>query len=42
MFVFGLACLALFTVISILLGNESPRDADPRIEIARWTLYGIR
>jgi hypothetical protein len=40
MFVFGLACLALFSVISIVLGSEDPRHADPRLEIARWTLYG--
>lgn len=43
MFVFGLACLALFSVLSVVLGGENARyPADPRIEIARWTLFGIR
>ena len=43
MFVFGLACLALFSVISILLGNEEPRPgADPRDELALWMHLGIR
>jgi hypothetical protein len=43
MFVFGLAFLALFSVISSLLGNEdSRRNADPTDELFFWTLYGRR
>jgi hypothetical protein len=43
MFVIGLAFLALFSAISIVLGNEDPRrDANPRDELARWMLYRIR
>ena len=43
MFVFGLAFLALFSVISTVLGNEDPRrNADPRDELFFWTLYGRR
>ena len=43
MFVFGLACLALFSVISILLGNEDPRhDSDPRDALALWARFGGR
>jgi hypothetical protein len=43
MFAIGLAFLALFSVISILLGNEdSRRGANPRDELARWTLFGVR
>ena len=41
MFVFGLACLALFSVISIVLGSEDPRGrATPRDALAWWTLFG--
>jgi len=40
MFVFRLACLALFSVISILLGNEDPRPGeDPRSDIPLFTRY---
>ena len=43
MFVFGLACLALFSLISIGLGNEDPRrGANPRDELAWWTVFGHR
>jgi hypothetical protein len=43
MFAIGIAFLALFSAISILLGNEdSRRDLNPRDELARWTLFGVR
>jgi hypothetical protein len=43
MFAVGFGFLALFSVISILLGNEDPRrKADPRDELASWRLFGIR
>jgi hypothetical protein len=40
MFVVGLGFLALFSVISILLGNEDPRPGtDPRTDLALFTRY---
>jgi hypothetical protein len=43
MFAVGLGFLALFSVISILLGNEDPRHtADPRDDIGLWMRLGIR
>jgi hypothetical protein len=43
MFAIGLGFLALFSVISILLGNDEPRrGADPRDDLALWTRFGIR
>jgi hypothetical protein len=43
MFVFGLGVLALFSVLSIVLGNEDPRRAaDPRDELFYWSRFGIR
>jgi hypothetical protein len=40
MFIVGLGFLALFSVISILLGNEDPRHGtDPRHDIALLTRY---
>jgi hypothetical protein len=43
MFVIGLGFLALFSVISILLGNEDPRQSsDPRNDFVLWTRFGIR
>ena len=43
MFVIGIAFLALFSVISILLGNEEPRSGDdPRDDLTLWMRYGIR
>jgi hypothetical protein len=43
MFAFGLAFLALFSVISTLLGNEDPRrKTDPRDELYFWTHLGVR
>jgi hypothetical protein len=43
MFVFGLGFLALFSVISILLGNEDSRHGtDPRDDIRLWTYFAGR
>jgi hypothetical protein len=43
MFAIGLGFLALFSVISILLGNEDPRPGtDPRFELPLWARYGAR
>ena len=43
MFAIGLGFLALFSAISILLGNEDPRHAtDPRDDIGMWMRFGIR
>jgi hypothetical protein len=43
MFIIGLAFLALFSVISILLGNEDPRHStDPRDNLALWLRYRYR
>jgi hypothetical protein len=40
MFIVGLGFLALFSLISILLGNEDPRpDTDPRTDYAFLTRY---
>lgn len=39
----GLGLLALFSLISILLGSEDPRrPADPRDDILFWLRYGVR
>jgi hypothetical protein len=43
MFVFGLGILALFSVLSAVLGNEDPRrKTDPRDELYFWTHLGVR
>jgi hypothetical protein len=43
MFVAGLGFLALFSVISILLGYEDPRPiTDPRDELRLWMRIGVR
>jgi hypothetical protein len=40
MFIVGLGFLALFSLISILLGNEDPRPGtDPRRDVALLTRY---
>jgi len=42
MIVAGLGFLALFSVLSILLGNEDPRrDDDPRDALALWARIGL-
>jgi hypothetical protein len=42
MIAIGIGFLALFSVLSILLGNEDPRPEDPRDDIRIWMRYGIR
>jgi hypothetical protein len=43
MFAVGIAFLALFSVVSILLGREEPRPgADPRDDLTLWMRFGIR
>ena len=43
MFAIGLGFLALFSVISVLLGNEDSRHhADPRDNLALWRHYVVR
>ena len=43
MFVAGLGFLALFSVISIVLGYEDPRPfTDSRDEPLLWMRYGVR
>ena len=34
--------LALFSLLSILLGNEDPRQVDPQDELRLWMRFGIR
>ncbi len=38
----GFGFLALFSILSILLGTEDPRYADPRDDIRLWTRFGLR
>ena len=42
MIAIGFGLLALFSVLSILLGNEDPRREDPRDDIRLWMRYGLR
>jgi hypothetical protein len=43
MFAFGLVFLALFSTISISLGNEDPRrQPDPADELFYWGLFSHR
>jgi hypothetical protein len=38
----GLAFLALFSLLSIVLGNEDPRQADPRDDVRLWMRFASR
>jgi hypothetical protein len=38
----GLGFLAMFSVLSILLGHEDPRQADPRDDVRLWMRFAIR
>jgi hypothetical protein len=42
MIAIGFGLLALFAVLSIVLGNEEPRRADPRDDIRIWMRYSVR
>jgi hypothetical protein len=42
MIALGIGFLALFSILSILLGSEDPRRPDPRDDIRFWMRYGIR
>jgi hypothetical protein len=43
MFVIGIGVLVLFSVLSVLMGNDDPRrDADPRDTLAPWTPLNAR
>ena len=35
----GFGFLVLFSVISVLLGNEDPRHEDPRDNLALWARF---
>lgn len=34
--------LALFSLLSILLGNDDPRHVDPRDDVRLWMRFGLR
>jgi hypothetical protein len=34
--------LALFSLLSILLGNEDPRHVDPLDDVRLWMRFGMR
>jgi hypothetical protein len=43
MFAIGIGFLALFSLISILLGNDDPRPGDdPQDDIRIWMRFGVR
>jgi hypothetical protein len=42
MIAIGFGFLALFSVLSILLGSEDPQPADPRDDVRLWMRYGLR
>ena len=42
MIAIGFGLLALFSVLSLLLGSEEPRQADPRDDIHVWMRFGVR
>jgi hypothetical protein len=42
MIALGIGFLALFSFLSIVLGTEDPRHADPRDDVRLWMRYGIR
>jgi hypothetical protein len=43
MFAVGLGFLALFSVLSLLLGNDDPRhQTDPRDNLALWARFSAR
>jgi hypothetical protein len=42
MFAIGLGILALFSILSILLGDDEPRRADPRDDVRLWMRFVAR
>ena len=40
--VFALAGLALFSILSIVLGTEDGRETNPSPQLATWVLFGRR
>jgi hypothetical protein len=42
MFAIGLAILALFSILSIMLGDDEPRRADPRDDVRLWMRFVAR
>ena len=42
MIAIGFGFLALFSILSILLGNVDPRHAVPRDDVRLWMRYGLR
>jgi hypothetical protein len=38
----GFGLLALFSILSIVLGDEEPRRADPRDDIRLWMRFVAR
>ncbi|MEA2518808.1 MAG: hypothetical protein QOF49_888 [Chloroflexota bacterium] len=43
MFVIGIGFLALFSLVSIVLGNDDPRHtSDPRDDLSMWMRFGAR
>jgi hypothetical protein len=42
MIALGIGFLALFSLLSIVLGTDDPRRVDPRDDIRFWMRYGIR
>jgi hypothetical protein len=38
----GIGFLALFSLLSILLGNEDQRRADPRDDVRLWMRFAVR
>ena len=42
MIAIGFGLLALFSILSILLGSEDPRPADPRDDFRLWMRFVVR
>jgi hypothetical protein len=42
MIAIGFGLLALFSILSIMLGSEDPRPADPRDDVRLWMRIVVR
>jgi hypothetical protein len=42
MIAIGFGLLALFSILSIVLGDEEPRRADPRDDVRLWLRFVAR